>query len=43
MRVLLDEHLDRRLKALLELRFDVATVQERGWTGKKNGELLKQE
>ncbi len=40
MRVLLDEHLDRRLKPLFERRFEVATVQERGWNG-KNGELLR--
>jgi hypothetical protein len=39
MRVLLDECLPRRLKQLL-LGHDVTTVQERGWSGKKNGELL---
>ena len=39
MRVLLDECLPRRLKRAL-FGHDVTTVQERGWSGKKNGELL---
>lgn len=41
MRVLLDENLDRRLKALFDDDFEVMTVAERGWSGKKNGELLR--
>lgn len=41
MRVLLDEHLDRRLKALFDRRFEVVTVKECGWSGIKNGPLLK--
>jgi predicted nuclease of predicted toxin-antitoxin system len=40
MRVLLDECLPRRLKALLP-GHEVKTVPEAGWAGKKNGELLK--
>ncbi len=40
-RVLLDEHLDRKLKRLFEAGFDVVIVAERGWKGKKNGELLR--
>ena len=40
MRVLLDEQLPRRLARELT-RHDVATVQEQGWTGLKNGELLQ--
>jgi predicted nuclease of predicted toxin-antitoxin system len=41
MRVLLDENLDRRLKQLFDPEFQVSTVAERGWSGKKNGELLR--
>jgi predicted nuclease of predicted toxin-antitoxin system len=40
MRVLLDECLPRRLKALL-VGHDVVTVPEAGWAGKQNGELLR--
>jgi hypothetical protein len=40
MRVLLDECLPRKLKQSL-LGHDVTTVQERGWSSKKNGELLR--
>ncbi len=40
MRVLLDENVDRRLKRFFDDDFEVATVTERGWSGKKNGELL---
>jgi predicted nuclease of predicted toxin-antitoxin system len=39
MRVLLDECLPRRLKSQL-IGHEVTTVQERGWSGKKNGELI---
>ncbi len=40
MRVLLDECLPRRLKRTLSCH-EISTVQERGWSGKKNGELLR--
>jgi len=40
MRVLLDECLPRPLKRAIS-GHDVSTVQERGWSGKKNGELLR--
>ena len=40
MRVLLDENVNRRLKPSFDDEFDVTTVVERGWSGKKNGELL---
>jgi predicted nuclease of predicted toxin-antitoxin system len=41
MRVLLDEQLDRRLKHAFDAAFDVWTVADCGWKGKKNGELLR--
>ncbi len=40
MRVLLDECLPRPLKRLIS-GHSVSTVQERGWSSKKNGELLR--
>lgn len=40
MRVLLDECLPRPLKRAIT-GHAVSTVQERGWSGKKNGELLR--
>jgi predicted nuclease of predicted toxin-antitoxin system len=40
MRVLLDESIPRRLGFLLEGHF-VRTVQHCGWSGLKNGELLR--
>lgn len=40
MRVLLDECLPRRLAKLI-VGHEVHTVAEMGWSGKKNGELLK--
>jgi hypothetical protein len=40
MRILLDERLPRKLKRSI-VGHDVATVQERGWSSKKNGELLR--
>ena len=40
MRVLLDECLPRKLKDSLN-GHEVTTVQERGWSSKKNGELLR--
>jgi len=41
MRVLLDENVDRLLKDLFPSEFEVVTVRERGWTGMKNGDLLR--
>lgn len=41
MRVLLDENIDRLLKDLFALEFEVLTVRERGWHGMTNGELLR--
>lgn len=40
MRVLLDENLPRRLTRLLGPEVQATTVGRRGWSGKKNGELL---
>jgi len=40
MRILLDECLPRKLKRSI-VGHDVTTVQERGWSSKKNGELLR--
>ena len=40
MRLLLDECVPRPLKGELT-DFEVRTVVEMGWAGKKNGELLK--
>ncbi len=39
MRVLLDECVPKRLKSEL-VGHDARTVQEMGWAGKRNGELL---
>ena len=47
MRVLLDEHIPRKLKWRFKPRLstqepiDVITVPERGWDGVKNGALLR--
>jgi predicted nuclease of predicted toxin-antitoxin system len=41
VRVLLDEQLPRQLVPYL-VGHEVRTVQEQGWAGLKNGELLKQ-
>jgi uncharacterized protein DUF5615 len=40
VRVLLDEHLPRRLVRELH-GHDVRTVQQQGWAGLRNGELLR--
>ncbi|MCY7353407.1 MAG: DUF5615 family PIN-like protein [Cytophagaceae bacterium] len=40
MKVLLDENLPRKLKFRLAPH-EVFTVREMGWTGQKNGRLLK--
>ena len=39
MKILLDECVDRRFRSELP-GHEVSTVQEIGWAGKKNGELL---
>lgn len=41
MRLLLDENLDRRLKQSFGTSHHIETVADRGWHGKKNGELLQ--
>ena len=40
MKILLDENLPRKLKADFGADFEVKTVRDMGWLGKKNGELL---
>ena len=40
MKLLLDENIPRKLKNDLT-EFEVFTVQDMGWNGKKNGELLE--
>jgi predicted nuclease of predicted toxin-antitoxin system len=40
MKLLLDENLPKRLKQDF-LDYEIFTVTEKGWNGKKNGELLK--
>ncbi len=40
MRILIDESLPRHLKQMLP-GHETLTVQEMGWTGAKNGDLLK--
>jgi predicted nuclease of predicted toxin-antitoxin system len=41
MRLLLDEHLDRRLKRFFGEEHEVVTVRERGWGSMENGELIE--
>lgn len=41
MHILLDESLPHRLKQHLPADFVVQTVQQKGWSGKRNGELLR--
>lgn len=40
MKIIIDECLPKKLKHELP-EHEVATVQEKGWSGKKNGELLR--
>ncbi|MEO6230772.1 MAG: hypothetical protein ABJB11_03840 [Ferruginibacter sp.] len=40
MKILLDENLPKQLKAEFGPDYDVKTVRDMGWLGKKNGELL---
>jgi len=41
MKILLDESLPRKLRNNFGLEHEVFTVLDKGWLGKKNGELLK--
>ncbi|MBD0293713.1 MAG: DUF5615 family PIN-like protein [Flavisolibacter sp.] len=41
MKILLDENLPRKLKADFGPEYEVKTVRDMGWLGKKNGELLE--
>jgi len=40
MKILLDENLPKQLKTDFGPDYDVKTVKDMGWLGKKNGELL---
>src|ERR1700722_13959691 len=40
MKILLDENLPRKLKSDFGTEYEVRTVREMNWLGKKNGELL---
>ena len=40
MKILLDENLPKQLKVDFGPEYDVKTVRDMGWLGKKNGELL---
>lgn len=40
MKILLDENLPKKLKLELGVEHEVVRVQDLGWNGKKNGELL---
>ena len=40
MKVLLDENLPTKLRFDFSKDFQIITVKEMGWLGKKNGELL---
>lgn len=41
MKLLLDESVPKRLGALFPGEFEVRTVQQMGWTGSSNGDLLR--
>ena len=40
MKILLDESLPRKLKTDFGYDYEVRTVRDMGWLGKKNGELM---
>ena len=40
MKILLDESLPKKLKINFAAEHEVFTVREKGWNGRKNGELL---
>ncbi|MDX2046627.1 MAG: hypothetical protein SFU87_07555 [Chitinophagaceae bacterium] len=41
MKILLDENIDIRVKLLFPSAMEVFTVKDMGWTGIKNGELIR--
>ena len=41
MKILLDENLPTKLKYDFGVNFQISTVKDMGWLGKKNGELLE--
>ena len=41
MKILLDENIDVRARLLFPAAMEVFTVKDMGWTGIKNGELIK--
>ncbi len=41
MRILLDEHLNWRLARVFSSAHEVRSVREMGWTGMRNGDLLR--
>ena len=41
MKLLLDESIPRQLDSLFPDSFEIQTVQRMGWTGSKNGDLLR--
>ena len=41
MKVLLDENIPRKLKYRFSEEFEILTVPDMGWSGIKNGDLLK--
>ncbi len=41
MKILLDENIDVRFKNYFPSSYNVFTIQDMGWKGLKNGELLK--
>lgn len=41
LKILLDEHLDVRLKLLFDPQLEVFTIKDKKWQGTLNGELLK--
>jgi predicted nuclease of predicted toxin-antitoxin system len=42
MKLLLDENIPKKLKYRFDSVFEVLTVHEMGWSGIKNGDLLKE-
>lgn len=41
LKILLDEHLDVRLKLLLDAQLKVFTIKDKKWQGTLNGDLLQ--
>lgn len=40
MKILLDENLPKKIKTNFGEKYEISTVGDMGWSGKKNGELL---